>query len=149
MRMLQSLAAVCLLASSSAAVAELEPFTDYDISDAVWSVTTVKVHPNMMDTYLEGIRETWVASNEIAKELGHIESYSIFTSELEASGHFNLMLVIKFPDTAALAPSKEKYDAFMAKWTEEQEERSDALVQDYPSMRKITGEYHVRQLSMK
>ena len=54
------------------ASAQLEPFQDYDISDAIWIVTTVKVEPNMGDDYLEGIRETWVAGNEVAKELGQI-----------------------------------------------------------------------------
>ncbi len=34
------------------AFADLEPWKDYDISDAVWAVTTVKVDANMDDDFL-------------------------------------------------------------------------------------------------
>lgn len=149
MRSIRLISAALLLSFSTMAMAELEPWKDYDISNEVYQITTVKVHPNMMDTYLEGIRETWVASNEIAKELGHIEDYAIYSSQLGASGDFNLLLVIKFQNTGDLAPAKEKYDAFMAKWSEEQQERSEKLVQDYPSMREITGDYLMREITMK
>ncbi len=149
MRLMNFVATAALLSFSSAAMAELEPWKDFDISEEVYEITAVKVHPNMMDTYLEGIRDTWVAANEIAKELGHIEDYAIYSSQLGASGDFNLLLVIKFKNTADIAPSKAKYDAFMAKWSEEQEERSEKLVQDYPSMREITGDYLMREITMK
>lgn len=149
MRLLRLASAVVLLSISSLAVAELEPWKDYDLSEAVYQITAIKVHPNMTDTYLEGIRDTWVAANKIAKELGHIEDYAIYTSELDASGDFNLLLVIKFKNTADTAPSKAKYEAFMAKWSDEQEERSEKLVQDYPSMRDITGAYLMREVTLK
>ncbi|WP_405222359.1 hypothetical protein [Lentisalinibacter sediminis] len=149
MRIIRLSAIAVLLAFSSSAMAELEPWKDYDISDSVYQISAIKVKPNMMDTYLEGIRDTWVAANELAKELGHIEDYAIYSSQLAASGDFNLLLVIKFSETADLAPSKERYDAFMAKWSEEQEERSEQLVQNYPAMREITGAYLMREITMK
>lgn len=149
MRIFGLSAIAVLLAFSSSAMAELEPWKDYDISDSVYQISAIKVKPNMMDTYLEGIRDTWVAANTLAKELGHIEDYAIYASQLAESGDFNLLLVIKFADTAALAPSKERYEAFMAKWSEEQEERSEQLVQNYPAMREITGAYLMREITMK
>jgi hypothetical protein len=42
----------------------------------------------------------------VAKKLGQIESYSIFRSDLPQSGDFNLLLIVKFADTADLAPNK-------------------------------------------
>jgi len=149
MRTLRLTVAAIVLAFSSTAMAELEPWKDYDISDSVYQISAIKVKPNMMDAYLEGIRDTWVAANELAKELGHIEDYAIYSSQLAASGDFNLLLVIKFAETADLAPSKERYGAFMAKWSEEQEERSEQLVQNYPAMREITGAYLMREITMK
>ena len=101
------------------------------------------------DAYLEGIRDTWVASNELAKELGHIEDYAIYGSQLPASGDFNLLLVIKFADTEDLAPSKQRYNEFMEKWSDEQEKRSEELVKNYPAMRDITGSYLMREITMK
>jgi hypothetical protein len=62
---------------STAAFADLEPWKDYSVSDAVYSVTTIKVHSNMEDAYLEGLKQTWVASSDVAKKLGQIEDYHI------------------------------------------------------------------------
>ena len=131
------------------ASAQLEPFQDYDISDAIWIVTTVKVEPNMGDDYLEGIRETWVAGNEIAKELGQIEDYSIFRSTLEQGGDWNLLLIVKFKNTADLAPSKARYKAFLEKWGEDRQEQTRTIAKDYPAMRRITGQYQVREITFK
>lgn len=142
--------AACLVFVSSTALADLEPWQDYEVSDAVWSVTTVKVDSNMGDAYLEGIRETWAASNDIAVKLGHIESYSIFRSVLPESGDFNLMLVVKFADTADLAPNKARYEAFMREVGKaKSDERTQYAQKNYPGMRKLTGEYWVREITFK
>ena len=62
--------AATLLLFGATANADLEPFTDYEESEEVHLVTTIKVDANREDTYLEGLRETWVPGNEVAKELG-------------------------------------------------------------------------------
>lgn len=139
-----------ILAFSTAAFADLEPYKDYETSDAVWSVTTVKVDSNMGDAYLEGIEKTWAAGNEVAKELGHIEDWAIYRSELPESGQFNLLLVIKFASGEDLLPSQERYNEFMAKWGEERAQESTEYAQkNYPGMRKITGEYRMREITLK
>ena len=130
--------------------ADLKPWADYEVSDAVWSVTTVKVDPNMGDAYLEGIRDTWVAGNKVAMELGQIEDWAIYRSDLPQSGDFNLLLVVKFANTSDLAPNKERYEAFMAKWGEERAKASTEKAQrDYPGMRQLTGQYQMRKIELK
>ena len=132
------------------AFADLQPYKDYDISDAVWSMTTIRVAANMDDAYLEGIKKTWAASNKVAQELGQIESWSIFRSDLPQSGHFNLLLIVKFANTADLAPNKARYDEFMAEWGEARsEETTEYSQKNYPGMRKITGEYYMREITLK
>jgi hypothetical protein len=143
--------ALALLLGSTVAQADLEPFKDYDTSEAVWSVTTIKVASNMGDAYLEGIAKTWVSTNEIAKKLGQIEEYHIYRSDLPESGDFNLLLVIKFKNAeSATQPNKAQYDAFMK---EIGKEKSDEVTQysqkNYPAMREITGEYMVREITLK
>jgi hypothetical protein len=143
--------ALSLLLGSSVAMADLEPFKDYDTSEAVWSVTTIKVASNMGDAYLEGLAKTWVSTNEIAKKLGQIEEYHIYRSDLPEAGSFNLMLVIKFKDAnSASQPNKAQYDAFMK---ELGKEKSDEVTQfsqkNYPAMREIKGEYLVREITVK
>lgn len=139
-----------ILAFSAATYADLEPWKDYDMSEAVWSVTTIKVDSNMGDAYLEGIRDTWVKGNEVAKELGQIEDYAIYRSELPESGEFNLLLVIKFANDSDLSPNQERYNAFMEKWGKANADASTEYAQkNYPGMRKITGEYRMREITLK
>lgn len=138
-----------LALGSTAAYADYEPYKDYNVSDAVWSVTTIKVHSNMDDAYLEGLAKTWVASNAVAKKLGQIEEYHIYRSDLPESGNFNLLLVVKFKNNEMLAPNKGRYEAFMKEWGAERNKQSTQKSQkEYPAMRDITGEYVVREITL-
>jgi hypothetical protein len=144
------LASVVLFIFAGFAWADLEPWDDYDISESVWSVTTVKVDSNMIDTYLEGLRKTWIPGNKISQDLGQIEEWSIYTSALPASGDFNVMLVVKFSKTEDLAPNKDEYKKFMAKFTKKlDEETTEYSQKNYPVIREITGEYLMREITIK
>jgi hypothetical protein len=143
-------ASAALLLLATVARADLEPWKDYDISEQVWQVTTIKVHSNMGDAYLEGLKNTWVTGMETSKKLGQIEDYFIYRSELPESGDFNLMLVVRFADNEALAPNQERYEAFMKEFGEEQSEKTTEYAQkNYPGMREITGEYRFRRIDLK
>ena len=135
---------------ASAAIADLQPWQDYETSEAVWSVTTVKVDANMGDAYLEGIKNTWVPGNEIAKELGQIEDYYIYRSDLPLSGDFNLLLVIKFASGEDLEPNKKRYEAFMKKFGQKRSDESTEFAQkNYPAMRELVGQYQFREITLK
>jgi hypothetical protein len=149
MKLRQLLAGSILASVASVALADLEPWTDYDISEGVTNVTTVKVDSNMIDKYLEGLSQTWAPANEVAKELGQIEGYWIHVSQLPNSGDFNVVLGVDFKDSASLQPDKSQYDAFMKKWGEANQERSDELVLTYPDIREIVGEYNMRSVTFK
>jgi len=149
MKLHQLLMGILLSSVASLAVADFEPWTDYELSEGVTNVTTVKVDSNMIDNYLEGLSQSWAPANEIAKELGHIEGYWIHVSQLPNSGDFNVVLGIDFKDSAALQPDKAKYDAFMKKWGEANQARSDELVKMYPDIREIVGEYNMRSVKFK
>lgn len=137
------------LFAATPALAQLEPWADYDISKELWNVTMVKVHPNMGDDYLEGLRDTWVASNRVAKELGQIDDFFIYRSQVGASGDANVLLVVKFADSSQLEPNKERYDAFMKAWGAANEDRTREISKNYPAMREITGEYLLRRIDIK
>ncbi len=143
-------AAAALLLLATVARADLEPWKDYTISDQVWTVTTIKVDSNMGDAYLEGLKGTWVPAMETFKKLGQIEDYFIYRSELPESGDFNLLLVARFANSEALAPSQARYEAFMKEFGEEQSNRTTEYAQkNYPGMREITGEYRLRRIELK
>lgn len=135
--------------SASVASADLDPWTDYEIGSQLSNVTTVKVKSNMIDKYLEGLRDTWAPANETAIKLGQIESYSIYVSDLANSGDFNVVLVVRMKDASAMQPTKARYDAFMKAWGEENQKKTDEIVPTYPDIRTITGEYLLREITFK
>ena len=143
------LSLVFLIFCSGQAMAQLEPFTDYDVSKELWSMTMVKVDPNRGDDYLEGLRDSWVASNRVAKELGQIEDFFIYRSQMSESGDANLFLIVKFADSSQLEPNKAEYDKFMKAWGEANRDKTREITKNYPSMRKITGEYLLRRIDVK
>src|SRR5210317_2143014 len=91
--------AILLTFTSTTALAQLDPWTDYDMSDELWNITLIQVDPNMGDDYLEGLRDTWVAANKVAKELGQISDFKIYRSQLPQSGNANLFLMVKYPSS--------------------------------------------------
>ena len=149
MKIRQILTVGLLTGLASIASADIEPWTDYDISSTISNVTTVKVDSNMIDKYLEGLKATWAPANDVAVELGQIEGYSIFVSQLANSGDFNVVLVVRMKSAADMQPNQADYDAFMVKWGEENEKRSDEIVLTYPDIRTITGEYLLREITFK
>jgi len=150
MRLKIALVAMAIVFGSSVARADLEIYKDYTLSDAVWSVSTIKVKPHMIDAYLEGLKSTWVSSNATMKSLGQVEDYRIYVSDLPESGDFNVLLVVKFKNDEMLAPNKARYDAYMAKFGEAQAKAgTDKAKQAYPALRDITGEYRLREVTIK
>ena len=143
------LGTILLLMVSSTALAQFEPWSDFEVSDALWPIPLVQVDPNMGDDYLEGLRDTWVAANKVAKELGQIEDYAIYRSQLPQSGEVNLFLVTKFANSDQLDPNKEEYDKFMQAWGEANRDKTREITKNYPAMREITGEYLVRKVDIK
>lgn len=149
MRIKIIISAMLFLFFTQSALAQLEPFSDYAISDELWNITLVKVHPNLGDDYLEGLRDSWVASNRVAKELGQIKDFAIYRSQLENSGDVNLFLMVEFANSDQLDPNKAEYDKFMKAWGEANQKRSREITKNYPAMREITGEYLVRKIDVK
>jgi len=149
MRTRQLFTGLLLVCFAGVASADLEPWTDYEVSPGVSNVTTIKVDSNMIDKYLEGLRDTWVPANEVAMELGQIKDYGIYVSQLPNGGDFNVLLVVRFESSADMQPDKAEYDAFMKAWGKENQEKSDKIVVTYPDIRTITGEYLFREVTMK
>jgi len=141
---------LCVLFSYSVVAKDrLEVYEDYDLGSEIMTVTTVKIDPNMGDVYLAGLSQSWVKAVKIQKELGYIKDWKIYGSDLSVSGDFNMMLVVTFNSAADLEPSKKKYAAFMKKWSEKDEKKSNEISAKYPEVRTLTGEYRLREIIIK
>lgn len=144
------LAVAALVCMTSTAYADLDPWTDYETSEEVHLVTTIKVDSNMEDAYLEGLKQTWIPGNEAAKKLGQIKDYAIYRSQLSESGDFNMILVVTLNSAADMQPSRERYEALMKELGEQQSEEATEFAQkNYPAMREITGTYMMREITIK
>lgn len=134
----------------SATAQSTEIYKDYVPSKAVWNVTMVKVVPNRIDDYLGGLKQSWVGGCEISKKQGIIEDCSIFVSETNAGGPFNVMLVQKFVSGAIREPDEARYNAFMTEFRKGLEKaKQDELVQGYEEFRSFFGEMDFRRVEWK
>lgn len=140
--------ATAALALATPAAAQMQVFEDYEPAQEVIELTMVKVDEGQFETYLEGLKSTWVAANEIQKELGHISSYAIYGVPY-GENEFNLVLRVTFPSTAMVGPSKERYMEFMDAYGKANIDRGNKTVLElYNKIRKIQATYMLREVKL-
>ena len=132
------------------ASAQLQPWEDYEASDSVWLVTYVDLDPGTLGIYLEGLKSTWIAANEVAKELGQIEDYAIYSNQYASGDDFDLILVIKMASTDDTAPNRERYDEFMEAYGKANiDQANETVLELYNKIRRIQGTHLVRKIELK
>ena len=135
---------------ASPASAQLQPWEDYEASDSVWLVTHVDLDPGAFGIYLEGLKSTWIAANEIAKELGQIKDYAIYANQFGAADEFDLVLVVEMEGTQDLAPNRERYEKFLEAYGQANIDKGNETVLElYNKIRKIKGNYLLRKITVK
>lgn len=140
-------AAAMTLATSAMA---FEAYTDYTPSKEVWNVTMVKVNPNRIDDYLEGIKQTWVPGCEIGKKHGVVVDCFVYLSETAANRDFNMMLVMKLPSGAVSDPDAALFKQIQAETRAQLEEaKQDKIVAGYEELRSFWGEMNFRRIEFK
>lgn len=150
MRKFMIAASAAAAISASVTAGAVEVYKDYVPSKEVYTVTFVRVSPNRLDDYLEGLRQTWLGSCELQKKQGTVLDCAVYASETMANRDFNLLLVVSAPSAAVSDPDEKRYTQFMAdlrqKLAEDQEKK---LVQGYDQMRTFFGEQSFRRLTFK
>jgi hypothetical protein len=138
-------AALAFAAPAFAQAAEL--YKDYTPATEVVEMTLVKVDEGQTETYLGGLRKTWIAANEAQKKLGYIKDYAIYESRF-GDGGFNVVLIVVFPDTASLGPSKERYLAFLDAYGKANIDAGNKTQTElYNKIRTIQGRYLLRKVN--
>lgn len=124
-----------------------ELFKDYSLSKEIYNVTFVKVNPNRINDYLEGLQQTWKTSCDVQKELKTVTSCNIYVNTLNAQSPWNVMLVVITPSAAVSDPDKARYDEFVAKWQAKlAEDKRNKLVTGYEDFREFVNEANVRRV---
>ena len=132
------------------ASAQLKVWEDYEASDSVWVVTHVDLDPGTLGIYLEGLKSTWIAANEVAKKLGQIKDYAIYSNQYGAADEFDLILVVEMESTDDIAPNEERYKEFLKAWGQVNIDESNKTVRElYNKIRRIKGNYLLRRIDVK
>lgn len=150
MKKLFTATAAVSLAFGATAAGAYEAFTDYTFSKEVWNVTMIKVNPNRIDDYLEGLEQTWQSGCEIGKKMGTVLDCAIYVSDSAANRDFNTILVMKFPSGAYNDPNEAQFKQFQAEMRKRLEEaKQDTIVQGYEEFRSFFGEQDFRKIEFK
>ena len=132
------------------ASAQLQPWEDYEASDSVWLVTYVDLDPGTLGIYLEGLKSTWIAANEVAKELGQIEDYAIYSNQFGSADDFDLVLVIEMESTDDIAPNRQRYEEFLEAYGQANiDSANETVLELYNKIRRIQGNYMLRRIDVK
>jgi hypothetical protein len=135
---------------ASPASAQLQPWEDYEASDSVWIVTHVDLDPGTFGIYLEGLKSTWIAGNEVAKELGQIKDYAIYANQFGSADDFDLVLVVELEGTDDIAPNRERYEKFLEAYGQANIDKGNETVLElYNKIRRIQGNYLLRKITVK
>ena len=135
---------------ASPASAQLQPWTDYEASDSVWIVTHVDLDPGAFGIYLEGLKSTWIAANEVAKELGQIKDYAIYANQFGSTDDFDLVLVVELEGTDDIAPNRERYEKFLEAYGQANIDKGNETVLElYNKIRRLQGNYLLRKITVK
>jgi hypothetical protein len=102
--------------SASAAVAPAStqstaPYTE----GAVWDITMVKTKPGMSDDYLKALAKIFKATNDEQKRQGIITDYKILTGSAATQQDYDILLMVEYPNMAALDSLRDKTDPIDAK----------------------------------
>ena len=127
-----------------------EVYTDYTFSKEVWNVTMVKVNPNRIDDYLEGLKQTWAPGCDIGKKQGTVLDCFVYVSDTASNRDFNMMLVMKFPSGASSDPNEAQFRAFQTEMRAKlAEDKQNQLVEGYEEFRSFFGEQNFRRVEFK
>lgn len=139
--------AMSAAALSAPAAARMELYKDYEPAQQVVEMTTVKVDQGQFETYLEGLKSTWIGSNEVAKKLGMISDYHIYANQAPTDGSFDLVLEVVYPSVKTWAGDKAQYMKFLDAYGKANIDKgNETVLKLYNKIRKITGTYVMREV---
>ncbi|MGH7564250.1 MAG: hypothetical protein ACREK5_07485 [Gemmatimonadota bacterium] len=124
--------------------AQDHPYTE----GSVWEVSYVKTTPGHIEDYLRDLAAGWKRVNDAAIEQGYIRSYKILAAGAADRDDWDLMLLVEYPNMAALDGGMEKYDPIVAQVFGSLPQSQQATVQR-TQLREILGEKLAREITLK
>jgi hypothetical protein len=120
------------------------PYTE----GGVWQITMVKTKPGMGDDYLKTLAKTFKAANDEAKKQGIITDYKILSGDAATTQDFDLLLMVEFPNMAAMDGLREKTEPIFDKIVGNEDQQRQLAVKRL-EIREIMGGKLMREITLK
>ena len=142
-------ASICSAQSSAKAAVNPTTQTNAPYTEgAVWSITMVKTKPGMGDDYLKTLAKTFKAVNDEAKKQGIISDYKILSGDAATTQDFDLLLMVEYPNMAAMDGLREKTEPIFDKIMGTEDQQRQMAIKRL-EIRDIMGDKLMREITLK
>jgi hypothetical protein len=130
--------------TTTASTQSTAPYTE----GAVWDITMVKTKPGMSDDYLKALAKIFKATNDEQKRQGIITDYKILTGSAATQQDYDNLLMVEYPNMAALDSLRDKTDPIDAKLVGSEDQQRQLAVKRL-EIREIMGDKIMREITLK
>lgn len=120
------------------------PYTE----GAVWTITMVKTKSGMSDDYLKQISQSVKPVMEEEKKQKLILDYKILDGDASSPHDFNILIMVQYPNMAALDGLRDKTDPIIEKVMGSEDQRRTTAVKRL-DIREILGVKTMREITLK
>ena len=131
-------------AATTTAGLSTAPYTE----GGVWQITMVKTKPGMGDDYLKALAKIFKTTNDEAKKQGIITDYKILVGDASTPQDYDILLMIQYPNMAALDNLREKTDPIASKMIGNDDQQRQMAVKRL-EIRDIMGGKTMREVTLK
>ena len=114
----------------------------------VWTLTMIKTKTGLGDEYLKQITQTVKPVYEEEKKQKIILDYKILNGDASGSQDFNILIMVQYPNMAALDVLREKMDPIIEKVMGSEDQRRATAVKRL-DIREILGTKTMREITLK
>src|SRR6266568_4565034 len=120
------------------------PYTE----GTVWVLTMTKTKAGLSDDYLKSISGTVKPVYDEEKKQKIILDYKILNGDASGSQDFNILIMVQYPNMAALDALREKMDPIIEKVMGSEDQRRATAVKRL-DIREILGTKTMREITLK
>ena len=143
---------VCSAQSSASAATTTTSSTGQNTAPytegGVWQITMVKTKPGMSDDYLKALAKIFKSTNDEAKRQGIITDYKILAGGAATQQDYDILLMVEYPNMAALDGLRDKTDPIGAKMVGTEDQQRQLAVKRL-EIREIMGDKTMREITLK
>ena len=115
---------------------------------AAWSIAMIRMKPGMENAYKTYVAGQWRTEQEALKKAGLIVDYMVIESENHNPNEWNLLLMTKYKDLAAMEASAEKADAMAQQLIGDDQKQMEGYRQR-AEIREVLGGRLAREIVFK